>query len=107
MERSGDRSKEETNQLARSTKKMKRDTTSTEDPPDEAEFMAEDIDTNLLMAQEPNSNSSGTMAMDCQNSNENLGRRSYRDMVQQNNPHLNFSARVNPIWESDPVLRSI
>jgi len=23
-------------------------------------------------------------------------------MVQQNNPHLNFLARVNPIWESDP-----
>ena len=31
---------------------------------------------------------------------------SYRAMLQRNNPNLNFSARVNPIWEENDHLDS-
>jgi len=79
-ERERERSTEETDQLSRSTKKMKR--------LGEADLAPTRID-----GMEIGSSSHGTP--------EGVTPPSYRDTLQRNNPNITFETRDNPIWVAD------
>ena len=84
---------EEADQLSRSIKKVKR--------------VLEMEDTN--MDDDENAQDMVNMDMDSSRVSDSLERENgrvppssrltYRDMVQQNNPHLNFTAMTNPMWD--------
>lgn len=102
MESTERRSTEEAYQLARSTKKMKRGTDQNPVQNYSIDFMVEDIGMNSPEAIESDISRVSESMMDINQEHDNPPRRSFRDMVQQNNPHLSFVARVNPAWENTP-----
>ena len=69
---------------------------------DEGDFMTGDMETDLQATLDADSpRALGATCAIIEDPNPVL-RRSYKNMFQQNNPHLNFSARVHPVWEHAP-----
>jgi len=88
-------SREEADQLSRSTKKMKRVGDSSE-----LESQAnEDIATQAMVDVDMESAKNTAYVEREQDWTLPPSRRTYCDMVQHNNPNLNFTAMTNPMWE--------
>ena len=88
-------SREEVDQLSRSTKKMKRVGESSELGAPSTEGVDAHVMVDVDM--EPATNTASTERE--QGTTLPLSRRTYSDTVQHNNPNLNFTAMTNPMWE--------
>ena len=93
-EKESNKTAEGTDQLLRSTKKMKRNMIG--NPTGETEI--EDMEMLEMVLESPH-------VLETTPRNPHMlgkGRKiSYRDTLQRNNPNLDFKTRENPIWEAD------